>query len=196
MKKHKIGTLALLLLAFASPSHSATTLPTVAPAPPLPVVRSPAAGPSNPFARPTAAGRHTVSELPSPSLDTPLMLPPTLPPPIEDTAADVQATKIGVVNGMVVYRGEDDYYFDKEIESTPAPHITVQRGRSEPLRGKPPLIPTLSPTPSRLPSMVGTRSPPAALATDSMSFPSSSISTAGKNNKSSNKAAGTAFPKF
>lgn len=134
---------------------------------------------SNPFARPSpAAASAAAASMPAPSSGPVGMLPggmPALPgmpgmggmpgtPDANVITEDVEASRVGTINGMRIYRGSNTYLFEKASEKKLVRNLVAQPsgGGQSPDSSHPAAAPVganSQPQPKSLPSFVGTPAP-------------------------------------
>lgn len=118
---------------------------------------------NNPFSRPAPPAPVVVAPAP---VQEPQALPPPPLPVVEDPTIreEVQASRIGVVNGIRIYRGSDTYVFekveDKKLVRIPATQSSTASDMpsAAPAPAPRPRASTAT-TPKNLPSMVGKPAP-------------------------------------
>jgi len=132
---------------------------------------------SNPFARPSAAAGATAASMPAPSTAPAGMLPGGMPPltgmpgmggmpgmpDANVITEDVQASRVGTINGMRIYRGSNTYLFEKASEKKLVRNLVAQSPSSGDASGATHTGATgaaggISP-PTSLPSFVGKPAP-------------------------------------
>ncbi len=159
----------------------AAALASAQPVPPTAPAQAPGGAGSNPFARPTAAqpaptaqpgnGAPAAGMPPAPqqvippgfqqASPSPMQGMPGMPPmPVTEEVEEVSATRIGTVNGVHVYRGQNTYVFEssktkKVSRKAVPPSVAQNAAQAAAQAGQAAGIP---PSPA-LPSMVGRTAP-------------------------------------
>lgn len=205
-----VGTFACAQTPVPTPLPRASAAAPVPSMPPSFAAPATSAGaPLNPFARPVPANKQgNANRLSLPEMGDPgnttLQLPPPMQlPPVEDPVEEIPAIKIGIVNGVAIYKGTNIYHFEENSKSKIVRKIVLPKNRDTFMSGLAAAKTALTPLglPVGLPSMVGAPqslpvpvNPSPAVSTTSLTVPTSSSSA--KSTSSSSQPSGTSFPKF
>lgn len=173
----------------------------------VPALTTRTTAPPNPFAKPSKANKQTPPpesmniELP-PSIAPPLPLSPS---PMEQVVApveEIQAIKIGEVNGLAIYRGNNLYHFESGERDKIKRKVIPPASRDAFIASSTTRVGTATNpagAPINLPSSVGTAAPPPVSSASQNSNNATPSTFAGPNSKpfeSTKTSEKSTFPKF